>query len=66
MKTRVHTLTAALALCCIGIYGETTAKPRINLVQPELMTDAQSHRLKVGAAVFARTTADWQGAAEPE
>lgn len=61
MKTRVQALTAALALCCIGVFGETTAKPSIALVQAELMKDAQAHRLKVGATVFARTTADWQG-----
>lgn len=61
MKTRVQALTASLALCCIGVFGETTPKPSITLVQAELMTDAQAHLLKVGATVFARTAADWQG-----
>jgi hypothetical protein len=61
MKTRVQALTAALALCCVGVSGETTAKPSITLVQAELMTDVQAHRMKVGATVFARTTDDWQG-----
>jgi|HubBroStandDraft_1064217.scaffolds.fasta_scaffold23793_1 hypothetical protein len=62
MKMRILGLTTVLALPCTAVFAATVAKPSINPVYAELMTSVYAHKLQVGTTIFARVTADWQGA----
>ncbi len=53
-------LTVALALCCPAVFA-TSAPPTITAVEAELIADVNARLLKVGATIYARVTADWQG-----
>src|SRR5579863_6263652 len=62
MKSRMLGLAALLALSSAAHYAETADKLGITPIQAELMADLNTRALKVGATVFARVTAEWQGA----
>jgi hypothetical protein len=54
-------LIMALVLCCRAVLAATPAPPTIVAVQAELISDMNARLLKVGATIYARVTADWQG-----
>ena len=51
----------AFVFCLPALCDNQGAEPGITPVQAELMADVHAKRLKTGASVFARVTADWIG-----
>lgn len=62
MNLRLLGLTTVLALSSPAYSADTVAKPGVKPVFAELMTSVYAHKLQVGSTIFARVTADWQGA----
>jgi hypothetical protein len=61
MRIAIPGLTTIFALCSAAALGAPAARPSINPIQAELMSDVEAHLTKVGATVFAKVTIAWQG-----
>jgi hypothetical protein len=51
-----------LALCCAVASADQLSKRGITPIEAELSSDLNARILKVGSAVYARVSVDWQGA----